>query len=1000
MQEKCTELDALSSDPLVELGFCYMMIERYDKAYQFFTDATNFNSMSMVPSIGMVRCQIHKGELEDAESQLEFLKEMSSSMGGRVAAVAFLEGMLQGRRNTGREEFSKMEAKLKDSNRALDEALSLHIKHTKKMPHNLKYYIEIDSDFLISLTNEFLYHADFSLSQIKERIQNPTTPSHLVKKANQLVNIALKKIPGLIPGYMLAAKSKIIMGDLNSAIQSLQQSLELDPKNEEAHILKAIVVYSNNNLESAYSSIKEALANNFEIDRNPFFMMIKGQIEFEMGSKEEGLKTLKKAYELPGVQVPEEKKTTATNRFMTIIEFNDNIRAQIFVYYAKALAADGQSSLAKEVMEAAIMEFAGTEEEPVVLMGNADIQIIAGDLKKALGILNSVEPNAKGYMEARKKLAGIYLNEMKQRRQYAKCYQDLAQAFPTFENIKLYGDALMKILEPEDAIRVYNQALELDEGNISLIREIGKAMAVTHRYQRALDYYEEKTSEFKDDHELKLDYIQLLTKSNLIDKAEQMLDINDVDEELEDNSFQNVKRRVRELELLALITKKKLEEDPLSETLFDELVDVKESVINVQFLAIERAKAEGGSPEQEKFIYAQHCEDLAELMMRTAPRYEDAVSYYQEAIKYNPNKSELILELAQIDYLQGNYDDAEAKAGRVLKADQGNPRALKLLGECLLVKGELEKGIAGFTKIYKRDNNNFIALGEMLIFNRYAGNLLAASNILKKVEARLGKTNDPGLSYCRGLMFYFRRNPNAALEQFNRARRNRVYEQLSLRYMVDIYLNPGQELIFKIKDMNSLVCDQGQINSLFSLIDKISDKFYFFEKAVLEVYMGIMIGEGTDEMESRLLGILGQDGGHVPALICLTLFRILHRKKVDKESLRKLSKVKFNPRWGDQCERGWIQVADYLINGKKPDMAERELKKTLKHNKSCWKAWEIIGELKEKEKNFQVAQNYYSQAWTVTEKQNCEIGYRLANLSFKAEDWVKSIAIGTEVKLF
>jgi tetratricopeptide repeat protein 21B len=166
----------------------------------------------------------------------------------------------------------------------------------------LSFYVELNPDYLLSLANEFLYHSDFTLSQIKDRILNPTTPTHLVKKATKLLETTIKKVPGLIPAYMISAKAKLIMGDMNGALMSLQKALEYDPKNEEAHILYAIIVYSNGNLESAYGSIKEALANNFDIDKNPFFMLIKGQIEFESGSTEDGLKTLKKAYELPGVQ--------------------------------------------------------------------------------------------------------------------------------------------------------------------------------------------------------------------------------------------------------------------------------------------------------------------------------------------------------------------------------------------------------------------------------------------------------------------------------------------------------------------------------------------------------------------------------------------------------------------------------------------------------------------------------------------------------------------------
>ena len=1000
MQEKAMELNQLSSEPIIELGFYYMMIERYEKAYDYFTNATNFDSMSMTPSIGMVRCQILRGEIEDAESQLEFLKEMSNSMGGRNSSVAFLEGMLKGRRSVGRTDFTQMEENLKESNKSLDESLSLYMKSIKGIPHNLKYYINLNPDFLISLTNEFLYHSDFSLEHIKEKIQNPTTPTHLIKKANKVIQIAIKKVPGLIPAYMLAAKAKTIMGDMNGAIQSLKKSLEMDPKNEEAHILQAIIVYSNGNIESAYSSIKEALANNFDIDRNPFFMMIKGQIEFEMGNQEEGLKTLSKAYNLPGVQIPEEKEQISKNRYMSIIGFNDNIRAQIFVYYAKALSRAGEVTKAKEVIEASIMEFAGTDEEPIVLLGNADIQIISGDLKKALGILNSVEPNAKAYMEARKKLADIYLNEMKQRRQYAKCYQDLADNFPTFENIKLYGDALMKILEPEDAIKVYQEALDIEPQNMALIREIGKAMATTHYYQRALDYYEEKTAEFPQDEDLKVDYVQLLVKSNYLDKAQELIDPNQVYEELQDKNLLNVKRKVRKLRLLQSIAKKRLEESPDNDSWVKYLLSISPYILTSQFEAIERAKIDGGSPNEEKLLYAEYSEEAGNLIMRYEPNPVEASTHYQEAMKYNPNRLQLVLELAELDYIQGNYEEAEAKASRIMKIEQSNAEAIKLLGECLLVKGELEKGIKGFTRVFKRDNTNFMALGELIIFYRHEGNLDTAKKILDRVEERLGKSSEPGLCYCRGLYAYFKRNPNEALLQFNRARRNKLYKQQSLRYMADIYLNPGQELLFTSKEAKPLQFTQGQIESLFTIVNDMSSKHYVREKEVYECYLALLISQDKKELEKKLQRMIEENRQFLPAYICLAFLRIYTKKKADRDLLKTISKIRFNPRWGDQWERGSLLVVDYLIYNKKTDLAESQIKKTIKVNKSCWKGWEMFGEMKQKQDNLVLAQKYFTQGWNITDKQNCEIGYRLANLAFKDKLWVRAISIANEVRLF
>ena len=85
---------------------------------------------------------------------------------------------------------------------------------------------------------------------------------------------------------------------------------------------------------------------------------------------------------------------------------------------------------------------------------------------------------------------------MKQRRQYAKCYQDLAESCPSVENLKMYGDALMKIQEPGEAMVAYQKALDKDEANQVIMRLIGQAMSATHNYQAATDYYERVVNDF------------------------------------------------------------------------------------------------------------------------------------------------------------------------------------------------------------------------------------------------------------------------------------------------------------------------------------------------------------------------------------------------------------------------------------------------------------------------------------------------------------------------
>ena len=255
------------------------MINEIDKAYSLYKEAAGIDFSRPEPTIGMIRTLIYKGDLDEAESQLMFLNEIAQSMGGRTSDSAYLEGVIHNRRAGKKDACQDKENKLKHANKSLDEALKIHIMASKNISYSFEFYIKLNPDFLLSLAQEFLFHSDFSLQQIKEKIQDPTHPAHLVGKAAKLLDTVVKRVYGLIPGYMLASRAKLINGNINGAKISLEKALQFDPKNEEAHILNAIIVYSNGNLDAATNSIKEALANNFEIINNPFFMCIKGQIE-------------------------------------------------------------------------------------------------------------------------------------------------------------------------------------------------------------------------------------------------------------------------------------------------------------------------------------------------------------------------------------------------------------------------------------------------------------------------------------------------------------------------------------------------------------------------------------------------------------------------------------------------------------------------------------------------------------------------------------------------
>ena len=174
-------------------------------------------------------------------------------------------------------------------------------------------------------------------------------------------------------------------------------------------------------------------------------------------------------------------------------------------------------------MTRAISEFQGTTEEIMVMLAQSEMALKMGDVKKALAMLKKITPDNISYTEAKKKQAQIYLDELKDRVNYQRCYLEILDSFPSVENFKLTASALMDIQEPEEAIKYYEQALDKDPDDLVLIRETGRALVMTHDYQRAIKYYEETLMDDPSLFDLRTDLADLYIKLKAFDNCKRVL---------------------------------------------------------------------------------------------------------------------------------------------------------------------------------------------------------------------------------------------------------------------------------------------------------------------------------------------------------------------------------------------------------------------------------------------------------------------------------------------
>jgi len=65
-----------------------------------------------------------------------------------------------------------------------------------------------------------------------------------------------------------------------------------------------------------------------------------------------------------------------------------------------------------------------------------------GDTKKALNMLKKIQPTDRSFVQAKKKQAQIYLDELKDRNNYTRCYLEILDAKSSVENFKMVAQRL------------------------------------------------------------------------------------------------------------------------------------------------------------------------------------------------------------------------------------------------------------------------------------------------------------------------------------------------------------------------------------------------------------------------------------------------------------------------------------------------------------------------------------------------------------------------------
>ncbi|XP_066543938.1 tetratricopeptide repeat protein 21B isoform X2 [Amia ocellicauda] len=975
--ERAFSMASGDAERATELGYQLVLQGKIKEAMKWYRTAMTLDETSISALTGMIRCQLIEGHLEDAEQQLEFLTEIQQTI-GKSGELSYLRAVLAIKKCKPQEEVINL----------LNDAMDTHFSALQGLPLGVEYFEKLNPDFLLEIIKEYI-----ALCPTQPPSQGqPASPQ--LKHCASVLETVVKTVPGLIQAVYLMAKVKFQAGDIKAAQSSLQHCLEQNPSHADAHLLMAQIYLLQGNLKLSSQSLELCLSYNFEIREHPLYHLIKAQTQKKTGELQEAIHTLQIAMSLQGMKRTGSSSKSKSKR----IEISSTDCVSVFLELAEAHWMNGEQHEAAKVMQDAINEFSGTPEELRVTIANADLALLRGDTELALNMLRNITPEQPYYIQAKEKMADIYLNHRKEKRLYASCYRDLVEKLPSSHTYLLLGDAYMNIQEPEKAIEIYEQALMKNPKDGALASKIGKALVKTHNYAKAINYYEAALKSGQQNF-LRYDLAELLLKLRQYEKSERVLQqalnhepVTDLAALSEDGRY---------LVLLAKI-QNRMENN-------EQVILSLQRARDVQARVLKRVQLEQpDAVPMQKQLAAEICAEIAKHY--TCQRdYEKAIKFYKEALVYCESDNKVMLELARLYLSQDDVEACQHQCAVLLKTDQDNEAATMMMADLMFRKQDYEQAVFHFQQLLERKPDNYPTLSRLIDLLRRAGKLEEVPRFLEMAEKHSSRAKlEPGFNYCKGIYQWYTGEPNDGLRHFNKARKDNEWGQNAIYNMIEICLNPDNDTmggeVFENLDgdignsTEKQESEQLAVRTAEKLLKELKPQTPdgHVQLRIMENYC-LMATKQKANVEKALnvfTEIANSEKDHVPALLGMaTAYMILKQTPRARNQLKRIAKMNWNAIDADEFEKSWLLLADIYIQSGKYDMAGELLKRCLRHNKSSCKAYEYMGYIMEKEQSYRDAALNYEMAWKYGNQTNPTIGYKLAFNYLKAKRYVDAIDI-------
>ena len=415
--------------------------------------------------------------------------------------------------------------------------------------------------------------------------------------------------------------------------------------------------------------------------------------------------------------------------------------------------------------------------------------------------------------------------------------------------------------------------------------------------------------------------------------------------------------------------------------------------------------------KEAKELLSQIWYEMGNFYEIIEPKTDNCEKSYAESVNNDNTNMQALLGISYVLMAERKYSEAKGYINMLLKEDESNEEALALLVSVLNAQRDNESSLDYLVDMIHKQPNSYHLIELYISILLRSGDISNAKDVLYKSEKTAKFTYTPGLYYCKGLYNKYMGETNKALIEFTKAKTDENYGVKCIEQILEIYMNPDCDILlvdldspWNQKNTRNLLNYNNQdlnLDAINFLIRELKMRRDDDKTKVYEMYGAILTKNESliKEKIKELNTILSKNNNNLPVYIAYIMGNLIIKNFDEvKNGLNIMDRLTLNIKFYSDYERGFLIMTYLFMMTDNLKKAEESIEKVLTLNIAQVKAYEFLAMIKERGNKFEEACACYEKAWEYSNKNNANIGYKLAVNYLNGKQYVKAMNVCNEIK--